>query len=122
MKPLSNYISDIESDDPLFEENIKEVKNINYLKVKRLGPSSIVPLREPGWIGCDLHSVEYYGLKPNECRAINTGIAIELPSGHYGRIFARPSIIRNNQIDVKAGVNDPGYKGEIKVFLHNFSD
>jgi len=31
-------------------------------------------------------------------------------------------MVRNNQIDIKAGFIDPGYKGEIKVFLHNFGD
>ena len=31
-------------------------------------------------------------------------------------------MVKNNQIDIKAGVNHPGYKGEIKVFLHNFCD
>ena len=31
-------------------------------------------------------------------------------------------MVQNNQIDIKAGVIDLGYKWETKVILHNFGD
>jgi len=53
---------------------------------------------------------------------IPTGISIELPPGHYGRIAPRSGLAVDKFIDVGAGVIDQDYRGEVKVLLFNFSD
>eukprot|EP00957_Ditylum_brightwellii_P197826 15070239-Ditylum_brightwellii.AAC.1 len=40
-----------------------------------------------------------------------------IPQGLYGRIAPRSSLATKHRIDVGAGVNDPCFRGEIKVLL-----
>lgn len=55
------------------------------------------------------------------CRAvIPTGIAIQLPDVPcYARVAPRSGLAVKYGINVLAGVIDAGYRGEIKVCLHN---
>lgn len=55
---------------------------------------------------------------------IRTGIAMEIPDGYVGLIFARSSMgtKRNLAPANKVGVIDSDYRGEIKVVLHNHGD
>jgi len=69
--------------------------------------------------GADLFSVEKQILQPLERKLVSTGITLEIPEGHYGRIAPRSGIAVKNGIDVLAGVIDSGYRGEIKVVLFN---
>lgn len=48
-----------------------------------------------------------------------TGIAVAIPSGHYGRIAPRSGISFKQGVDVLAGVIDSDYRGELKVLLLN---
>lgn len=57
------------------------------------------------------------------CRAlISTGIAINIPTGYYGRIAPRSGLAVRSGIDVGAGVVDSTYTGVIKVLLFNFGE
>jgi dUTP pyrophosphatase len=51
--------------------------------------------------------------------AYQTGIAVAIPPGFYGRVAPRSGLAYNFGIDVLAGVIDPDYRGEIKVILLN---
>lgn len=52
---------------------------------------------------------------------VRTGIAMEIPEGYVGLIFARSSMgaKRNLAPANKVGVIDSDYRGEIQVVLHN---
>jgi len=90
------------------------------MKIKFLSKEAKIPMRaNPSDAGADLCSVEDFILNPFERKAIATGISLEIPEGHYGRIAPRSGIAYKNGIDVLAGVVDSSYRGEIKVILFN---
>lgn len=72
--------------------------------------------------GIDLHSASDHIIGGRSNCLVNTGIKLQIPEGHYGRIAARSGLAANYSIDVGAGVIDEDYRGEIKVLLFNHSD
>ena len=52
---------------------------------------------------------------------IETRLAVALPPGSYAHIAPHLGLAIHNFIDVRAGVVDLGYRGEIKVVLFNHS-
>jgi dUTP pyrophosphatase len=56
---------------------------------------------------------------PGHRVVIPTGLAIQLPTGTYGRIAPRSGLAVKHGVDVLAGVVDPDYTGELKVVLVN---
>ena len=55
---------------------------------------------------------------------IHTGIAMEIPEGYCGLIFARSGLATKRGLAPanKVGVIDADYRGEIMVTLHNHSE
>jgi dUTP pyrophosphatase len=93
---------------------------MSEIKVKKTRASAVVPKRaHPTDAGADLHSLEEIIIQPMERRAVSTGICLEIPEGHYGRVAPRSGLAVRHGIDVLAGVVDSSYRGEIKVVLHN---
>lgn len=72
--------------------------------------------------GYDLKSAYDYVVQKKGKILIKTDIAIQLPTGCYGRIASRSGLALNSSICVQAGVIDPDYRGNIRVLLFNFSD
>jgi len=60
-------------------------------------------------------------IRPGETEVISAGIAVEIPKGYAGMIYARSGLSINNGLAPanKVGVIDADYRGEIKVALHN---
>ncbi len=58
---------------------------------------------------------------PHETAMIPTGLAIELPVGYAGLIYARSGLASKKGLAPanKVGVVDCDYRGEVKVALHN---
>jgi dUTP pyrophosphatase len=52
---------------------------------------------------------------------VKTDLAIQLPTGCYGRIAPRSGLALHHQIDVGGGVDDEDYRGNICVILYNHS-
>ena len=52
---------------------------------------------------------------------IFTDLAFEIPKGCYGRIAPRSGLAKLWGIDVGAGVIDPDFRGNLRVFLFNHS-
>ena len=75
--------------------------------------------------GADLYACipESVTILPGESAWIPTGIAMELPVGYVGLIFARSSmgVKRGLAPANKVGVIDSDYRGEIRVVLYNHS-
>jgi dUTP pyrophosphatase len=94
------------------------------MSFRRLYPNATPPFRknsdDAGW---DLHFAgsENLILDPGCRRLVATGLSITSPPGTYGRIAPRSGLALNHGLDVLAGVVDPGYTGEVKVCLINFS-
>lgn len=72
--------------------------------------------------GLDLHAAEAATLAPAGGRAsIGTGLAVEIPPGHAGLVLPRSGLAMRHGIALTnaPGLIDPGYRGEIRVLLHN---
>ena len=72
--------------------------------------------------GFDLYASEQIKIQPKTRKLINTGIAMAIPTGFYGRIAPRSSLTIKSNIDIGAGVIDSDYRGEIYPCLINNSN
>lgn len=71
--------------------------------------------------GADLRTIEAVEIKPKEMVLIHTGLAIAIPEGFGGFIFARSGLATKRLLAPanKVGVIDADYRGEIMVPLFN---
>ncbi len=91
-----------------------------FLNFKKLDPRAMLPTRgSSSAAGLDLYSIEAITLAPNERRLIQTGLAVAIPEGYYGRLAPRSGLATQKGINVLAGVIDADYRGEIGCLLHN---
>ena len=62
-------------------------------------------------------------IQPSETVLVHTGIAMEIPEGYAGLIYARSGLASKRGLAPanKVGVVDADYRGEIMVALHNHS-
>lgn len=103
----------------IIDQNIIQLKD-EPLKVQRIRTNACIPTKGScGSVGLDVYSTEEVTIAPGEYKLVSTGLIFTLPTGTYGRIAPR-SGLSTKGIDVKAGVIDPDYKGEVKVLLLNF--
>ena len=76
--------------------------------------------------GADLYACEggEVTIEAGETKLIHTGIALEIPEGYAGLIYARSGIATKRGLAPanKVGVIDADYRGEIMVSLHNHSN
>jgi|SRR3989338_4261873 len=101
------------------ETTITETK----IKVKKLSPTAVLPKYTlPGDAGMDLYSNESMIVLPMDRKLVPTGISMAIPNGFVGLIWDKSGIAGNHGIKTMGGVIDAGYRGEIKVVLHNLSD
>ena len=76
--------------------------------------------------GADLYALtggETVRFAPGETKMIHTGLAVEIPEGYAGLIYARSGIATKRGLAPanKVGVIDSDYRGEVMVSLHNHS-
>ena len=94
---------------------------------KKLNENAIVPTYGSQFAaGADLYACtngETVTFGPGETKLIKTGIAMEIPEGYAGLIYARSGIANKRGLapSNKVGVVDSDYRGEIMVSLHNHS-
>ena len=92
------------------------------LKVLKLIENAYLPVRaNPTDAGADLISPINIIIPPHGSARVPLGIAIELPVGMAGLIFARSGLGANEGITPrnKVGVIDEKYRGEVIVVLKN---
>ena len=96
------------------------------VKFKKLNENAKMPQYGTAYsAGADLYSVEDKTvIMPHKTVFIGTGLAMEIPQGYVGLIFARSGLACKRSLAPanKVGVIDSDYRGEIKVALHNHSD
>lgn len=96
------------------------------MKFKKLRPDAKCPVYSSlDAAGADLYACidEKLTIEPGQTVMIPTGIAVAIPRGYVGLIFARSGlgIKRGLAPANKVGVIDADYRGEIMVALHNHS-
>ena len=94
------------------------------VKIKKLNKSAIIPTRGSNQAaGYDLYAcVDTPVNIPAHCtEKIPTGLAIEIPDGYFGGIFARSGLATKRGLRPSncCGVVDSDYRGNVIVALHN---
>ena len=97
------------------------------MNIKKLNENAIVPTYGSQFAaGADLYACEggEISIAPGQTRLVHTGIAMEIPEGLVGLIYARSGLASKRGLAPanKVGVIDSDYRGEIMVALHNHSD
>jgi len=99
---------------------------MNTIRVKKLHPNATLPTYgSPEAAGADLYACldAPITIEPGDTYWIPTGIALEVPKGCAGLIYARSSMGAKRGLAPanKVGVIDSDYRGEIRVVLLNHS-
>lgn len=95
--------------------------------VKKLDEKAVLPTYgSPYSAGADLYALVdgETVIMPHETKLIRTGLAMEIPEGYAGLIYARSGLASKRGLAPanKVGVVDADYRGEVMVALHNHSD
>ncbi len=95
--------------------------------VKKLRDSAILPTYGSACsAGADLYACLNAPLtiEPHETKLVPTGLAMALPVGYAGLIFARSGLATKQNLAPanKVGVIDSDYRGEFFVPLHNHGE
>lgn len=96
------------------------------INIKKLTETAVIPTRQhEGDAGYDLYAdiQNQVAIEPHTTEFIHTGIAIEIPDGYFGAVFARSGLASNEGLRPAncVGVCDSKYRGEYMVALHNDS-
>ena len=94
------------------------------IRVKKLNPQAILPTYgSPEAAGADLYAClnEPVEILPGASAFIPTGLAMEIPQGYAGLIYARSGLACKWGLAPanKVGVVDSDYRGEFMIVLHN---
>ncbi len=92
--------------------------------VKKLKDGAVLPVySSQEAAGADLHACleQDVVIAPGESAFIPTGLAMEIPIGYAGLIYARSGLACKRDLAPanKVGVIDSDYRGEFVVVLHN---
>ncbi|MDR0531773.1 MAG: dUTP diphosphatase [Oscillospiraceae bacterium] len=96
------------------------------LRVKKLRGGAVLPQYGSAYAaGADLSACldEPLNIAPGETKLVPTGLAMEIPEGYAGFIYARSGLASKRGLAPanKVGVVDADYRGEVLVALHNHS-
>ena len=96
------------------------------IAVKKLDERAVLPTYGSQFAaGADLYALcdEELVFQPNETKFVRTGLAMEIPEGYAGLIYARSGLACKRGLAPanKVGVVDADYRGEVMVALHNHS-
>lgn len=97
------------------------------INIKKLSETAKLPERGSAYAaGYDLFAdlAEAIEIKPHETVMINTGVAMEIPEGCWGGVFARSGLSAKEGLRPAncVGVVDADYRGPVCVALHNDGD
>ena len=97
------------------------------VKIKMLDEAATAPSYGTDYsAGADLYNLKgcEVTIDPGKTVLIHTGIAMEIPEGYAGLIFARSGLAAKRGLAPanKVGVIDADYRGEVMVALHNHTD
>jgi dUTP pyrophosphatase len=92
------------------------------IQIKKLNSDAIIPQYAHAHdAGMDLYACESMVIKAGERGVVPTGIAMAIPSGYVGLIWDKSGMAAKFGLKTMAGVIDAGYRGEVKIVMHNLS-
>ena len=96
------------------------------IQIKKLHPNAVIPTRgSASAAGCDLYAClagdGELTIPAHHTVMVPTGIAVALPEGTFGGVFARSGLASREGLRPAncVGVVDSDYRGECLVALHN---
>lgn len=98
------------------------------IKIKKLNEKAQLPSSGSAYAaGYDLYAcveAEEVVIAAHTTAMVGTGVAVAVPEGYFGGIFARSGLAAKQSLRPAncVGVVDSDYRGEVKVALHNDSD
>lgn len=97
------------------------------INIKKLSPNATIPTYGTDYsAGADLYACleESTTINPGETLLIKTGLALEIPTGYAGLVYARSGLATKRGLAPanKVSVIDSDYRGELMIPLHNHSD
>ena len=97
------------------------------IKIKKLNENANIPTRGSAYsAGYDLYACidEPITIPAHSTVKIGTGLAVEIPDGYFGAIFARSGLATKEGLRPAncVGCCDSDYRGEYIVALHNDTD
>ena len=97
---------------------------MSTIRVKKLRENATLPTYGSQWAaGADLYACleAPVTIEPHQTVMVPTGLALEVPVGCAGLIYARSSMGAKRGLAPanKVGVIDSDYRGEVMVALHN---
>ncbi len=98
------------------------------IKIKKLKENAVIPTRgSEKAAGYDLYACfegESLTIPAHSTVKVGTGLAIAVPDGYFGAIFARSGLATKQGLRPAncVGVADSDYRGEYIVALHNDTD
>ncbi|MDD6400507.1 MAG: dUTP diphosphatase [Lachnospiraceae bacterium] len=97
------------------------------VNIKKIKPNATVPTYgSANAAGADLYACidDSLTINPGETILVPTGLAVALPEGYAGLIYARSGLASKKGLAPanKVGVIDSDYRGEVMVALHNHSN
>lgn len=92
------------------------------VKFLKLFNTSIAPTRNKETdAGIDLYAIESTFVQVGKTATVRTGVAINIPEGHVGKIEDRSSMASKG-LRTGGGVVDSGYSGEVIIVIHNLNN
>jgi dUTP pyrophosphatase len=95
---------------------------VTELHVRRLRDDAVVPTQAyAGDAGLDLAACERVELGPGERAVVPTGLAVAVPEGYAGFVQPRSGLAAEHGLTIlnTPGLIDSGYRGELRVVIHN---
>ena len=92
------------------------------VNIKKLDENATLPTYgSPYSAGADLYALKGAEIPAHKTVLIRTGLAMEIPEGYAGLIYARSGIASKRGLAPanKVGVVDSDYRGEFMIVLHN---
>lgn len=92
------------------------------LLIQRLRDDAVVPAQAyAGDAGLDLAACDRVEIGPGERALVGTGLAVAIPEGFAGFVQPRSGLAAEHGVTVlnTPGLIDSGYRGEVRVILHN---
>ncbi len=95
---------------------------VEELRFIRLSEQATLPTRgHDSDAGLDLYSAEGARISPGGRVSVGTGLAVAIPDGLAGLVLPRSGLALKHGVTLvnSPGLIDPGYRGEVRVLLHN---
>ena len=90
---------------------------------QKLSGKAVTPHRAtPGSVGYDLFTPIDFQIQPKEQKTVFIDLAIVPPEGYYAQLMSKSGLTILYELEVKAGVIDPDFTGNIGVVLKHNSD